>query len=462
VELLRHTPRIFVLLVAVLAAWLLLFPPDALNQVQSRTLAIVMVTLSLWATGVLAGYLTSLLFFLAAILLDVATPAQVFSGFYSAAFWLVFAGMVIGMAIRSSGLGDRIAAVLGRHLEHSYSWLIGGLLLSCTLLGFIMPSSVGRTVMMVPIGLALAERCGFVSGSKGRTGVALAIAFGCHVPTFAILPSNIPNMVLIGAAETIHGMQFSYTDYFLLHFPLLGVVKALVIGWLILRFFPDRPQLQPAQAGAAPATGLRGDQLKLVCVLLLALLFWLSDSVHGIGPAWVGLGAAIFLLLPRLGLVDGKQFGQQVDMGMLLFLAGVLGVGTLVSVTGLGKLFAGALEHWLPFAPGADFANFMSLSGMSFLASLVTTLPGVPAVMTPMASDLATVTGFSLQTVLMTQVIGFSTILFPYQSGPLLIGMQLAKEPVNLLLKITVPLTLITLLVLVPLDYLWWRLLGMF
>jgi di/tricarboxylate transporter len=82
--------------------------------------------------------------------------------------------------------------------------------------------------------------------------------------------------------------------------------------------------------------------------------------------------------------------------------------------------------------------------------------------MTPMAQDLAVQTGFTLETVLMTQVIGFSTILFPYQSGPLLVGMQLAKEPLHHLLRITVPLTLITLLVLLPLDYLWWMLLGRF
>ena len=64
--------------------------------------------------------------------------------------------------------------------------------------------------------------------------------------------------------------------------------------------------------------------------------------------------------------------------------------------------------------------------------------------------------------VLMTQVVGFSTILFPYQSGPLIVGMQLCKEPLRELLKITVPLTLISLLVLMPLDYLWWWLTGQF
>nr|WP_243729926.1 hypothetical protein [Shewanella decolorationis] len=87
-------------------------------------------------------------------------------------------------------------------------------------------------------------------------------------------------------------------------------------------------------------------------------------------------------------------------------------------------------------------------------------MPGVPTVLTPMAADLANATGFSLPAVLMTQVIGFSTVIFPYQVAPLILAMQLSQEPLTHLLKVTLPLALITLLLLMPLDYLWWLLLG--
>ena len=109
---------------------------------------------------------------------------------------------------------------------------------------------------------------------------------------------------------------------------------------------------------------------------------------------------------------------------------------------------------------GRDALNFLSLSAMSTLTGIVTTIPGVPTVLTPMAPDLATASGFSLPAVLMTQVIGFSTVLFPYQVGPLIVAMQLSGEKLGHLLKITLPLALITFVVLLPLDYLWWKLLG--
>lgn len=94
------------------------------------------------------------------------------------------------------------------------------------------------------------------------------------------------------------------------------------------------------------------------------------------------------------------------------------------------------------------------------VTGLLATMPGVPAVLTPMAGDLAAQTGFSVEAVLMTQVIGYSTVIFPYQVGPLIVAMQMSGEKLGHLLKITLPLAAITLFLLLPLDFLWWKLLG--
>jgi len=69
--------------------------------------------------------------------------------------------------------------------------------------------------------------------------------------------------------------------------------------------------------------------------------------------------------------------------------------------------------------------------------------------------------GLSLPAVLMTQLIGFSTVLFPYQVGPLIVPMQLSGERLGNLLKITLHLALLTFVLLLPLDYLWWQQVGL-
>ena len=68
---------------------------------------IVGVTIVLWATSLLPEFITALLFFAAAMMAKIAPPEVIFGGFASSAFWLVFSGFVLGIAIRKTGLADR-------------------------------------------------------------------------------------------------------------------------------------------------------------------------------------------------------------------------------------------------------------------------------------------------------------------------------------------------------------------
>ena len=112
-----------------------------------------------------------------------------------------------------------------------------------------------------------------------------------------------------------------------------------------------------------------------------------------------------------------------------------------------------------PLAHGHDIHNFASLTVISLLTGLVTTLPGVPAVLTPLAGKLAAASGLPLKTGLMTQVLGFSTTIFPYESAPL-VAMQLAGESLLPAMRLALALALVTVVLLFPLDFLWWRFLG--
>lgn len=455
--------NLFVWAAIALALWLALGPAAHANPAAAHSAAVVLVTLVLWSTGALPPFLTSLIFFGLVLIFGLARPDLIFSGFGSAAVWLIVSGFVIGTAISVSGLGKRLAAFLAPLLAGSYVRMIIGLSIAASLLGFVMPSSVGRAVVMLPIGMALADRVGFRAGSNGRIGIATALALACNLPSFAILPANIPNMILAGASETLHGVSFGYTSYLALHFPLLGILKLALFDALVLAIFPDRIHSQDgvmADTREADKPGEVAMQWRVGGILLATLALWMTDSLHGINPAWIGLATAIILLLPGIGVVPAKNFNSAIDFGVVLFVAAALGLGALVNESGLGKLVGETLQQVLPLQAGHTALNFFSLTLMSVLTGLVTTIPGVPTVLTTMAPELATASGFSLPAVLMTQVIGFSTVLFPYQVSPLVVAMQLSGEKLGHLLKITLPLALLTLVLIMPMDYLWWHLLG--
>lgn len=427
-----------------------------MSREAAGTAGLGLLVIGLWATGVVPEYLPALLFFLVAVLARLAPPATVFSGFASTAFWLVFAGVVIGMAVNRTGLGQRLAQRLTGWFGSRYGAVIVGLVAVGTLLAFVMPAALGRVMLLMPIAMAIADRFGFARGRNGRTGIALAAGMGCFVPAFGILTANVANLVLAGAAEQQYGLRLTYGTYLLLHFPVLGLGKAAAIAALILWFFPDR-STTPPPAPTRPA--MKRDERRLAIVLALALAFWATDFAHQVSPAWVGLAAAVLCLFPPLGIMPQKAFADM-NWGPVLYIAGILGFAALVAAPGLGDALAAGMMAVLPLDAAAPARGFATLAMAGMALSAVVTIPAVPAVLAPLADDFARAAGLPVETVLMVQVLSFSTLLFPYQGPPLVVAMALGEVRFADATKMTLALAAVTVLVLMPVDYLWWRLLG--
>jgi anion transporter len=413
----------------------------------------------LFATGAIPEYQTSLVLFLACMLLSLAPAQVVFKGFTSAAFWLVFGGLILGVAIEKTGLGEKLATFITGIAPPTYTGIITGVVISGVVLSFLMPSSLGRVVLFMPIALAVADHYGFPLDSNGRTGIVLAAVFGSTVPAFAILPANVPNMVLAGSTESVYGIHLLYGEYLTLFFPVLGMLKTVCIIWLIIHLFPDSPKVTSKhldeKAGLSPA------QKKLALLLGGAILLWLGDALHGISPAWIALGAALFLMLPGNSFTENEDYLQQINFGPLFFVAGIMGLGAIIAHYGMGTWLASAFVRILPDSP-SSFESYLYLSLMSAITGLFATLPGVPAVLTPMAETLSQTTNLPIQTVLFTQVVGFSTMFLPYQAPPILVGVRIAGVELRTALKTGLILAFITITLLYPLQYFWWNLINPF
>lgn len=414
-----------------------------------------------WASNALPEMTTGLVFFALATVGGIAEPKSVFVGFASSAFWLVLGGMIVAQAMTKTGLGRRIAARIAEPLSTSYPRLILGIVLITYVLAFLMPSNIGRIALLMPIMLAISDRVGLGEDRPGRTGVVLAVGFGTFILSTTILPSNVPNLIMAGSIETVYGLRLSYTDYLVLHSPILGIVKSLLLVFLICRAFPDTVVSATSVERPEAHVPMSADERRLAILLAATLLLWVTEGLHGIGPAWIGLAAAVVCLLPGTGMLPADTFNV-INHRTLLYVAALLGVVTVLSESGLGDAFARLVRSTIPLQEGADAWNFGLLVLLSFLISLVASANAVGAVYTPLAADLARETGLPLMTVLMAQVLGFSTIAFAYQAPPIMVAAGLGNISPAKAARLGVPLAIVTLLVLVPLDYAWWRLVGMF
>ncbi|MFG6178725.1 SLC13 family permease [Halomonas sp. THAF12] len=443
-------------LIAILAvaAFLLLLPTAA---PMTRAASVIVLSIALWATGWLPQWLTALVFFTLCTMAGVAETETIFAGFASAATWLVFSGLVIGAAIQHTGLGTDIARRVGPRLTASYPGAVAGVVALGVAMAFVMPSGMGRIVLMVPILSTLADHLGYGEGRPGRTGLILGGMMGTFLPTYAILPANVPNNVLMGASEAVLGAPPTYSAYLWLHFPVLGLLKALLLIGVMLRLYPDRAPGPPCQDEAAASLARPARRLALLLVLAVAL--WVSDAWHGISPAWIGLTAALVCLFPGSGLMPAKPLAS-LNMESLFYVAGIVSLGALAYHSGLGERVAHVLLAALPLDGAGDGTTFGLLGGLAMTLGTFLTLPGVPAVLTPLAPEIAAITGWSPEAVTMTQVVGFSTILLPYQAPPLVVGLLAARLPLRTGARVCLIMAVLSLVLLWPLDYLWWQLLG--
>jgi len=320
-----------------------------------------------------------------------------------------------------------------------------------------MPSNMGRIALLMPVVMALAGQAGLAEGSRGRIGLALAVGFGTFQLSTSILPANVPNLVMAGAAETAYGVHFAYLPYLALHAPVLGVLKGVVLVACICLLFPARPQPVSAPDRTGPLTAA---ERRLGLLLLATLALWMTDTLHGVQPAWVGLAAACICLLPRVGFITGDEFATGVNFRTCIYIAGILGLAALVARSGLGDRIGQALLAVAPLDPNAPFRSFASLVGITTLLNFVVTANGVPALFTPLARTLADASGLPLLTVLMVQVIGYATPVLPYQASPIVVAMGMGSVPARDGLRLCLALALVTFVVLVPLDYAWFVVLG--
>lgn len=412
--------------------------------------------MALWATALLPEIVTTLVFFAGATLTRVATPATIFSGFASSAFWLVLSGMIVGAAMARTGLGARLAKGIAGPLSHSYPVFIAGLVTLAFALAFVMPSNMGRIALLVPTVLAVADELGLAAGSRGRIGAVLAVGVATPVLSTAILPANVPNLVMAGAAESLYGLRFTYLHYLLLNAPVLGLAKGALLVVLICRLFPARVRRPPPGDHPAP---LDGAERRLAIILAVTLILWATDTWHHIQPAWIGLAAAAVCLLPRIGVLPAEAFAT-VNMRTCFYIAGLLGLVAVAVDSGLGALIGQGLLAVAPLDQGAPAAAFAKLVGIATALTVAVTTNGAPAIYTALSQDFARASGLPLDVVVSAQVIGFSTVFLPYQTAPILLALQLGGVRIGEAARLTLPYGFASLALAGPLAYGWWRLIG--
>ena len=274
-----------------------------------------------------------------------------------------------------------------------------------------------------------------------------------------VLPANLLNIMIIGAGETLYGINMTYVHYFLLCAPVLGIAKAFLVWRLLIR-------IHPAPVPRSDEAGSKADQLspeaKRVGILLaLAILLWATDFWHGLKPGWVALLVGALCVMPGIGVLPAREIANPRRLLIIIWVGTVLSLASVMTESGASTLVSSALARLTGVeGQGAAYGYFV-MAYLSSLVSVLATFGGAVPIMATVAAEISNATGLPLETAVMAIAPGMSAMFFPYIASPFVVGLAMGHVSHRAALPFMVTLALVTCAVIIPLNALWWWAIGM-
>src|SRR5256884_1134524 len=283
------------------------FAPLNLDPTIKHALAIASFMIIAWITEALAHALTGLIGCFLFWALKVVKFDVAFGGFADETPWFLFGAILFGMMATKSGLARRLAYLLMLRVVNTYAQLLLGLILSDFLLTFLVPSGIARVVIMAAIAIGLVEAFGLGIGSNVGRGMFIILSYTAGIFDKMMI-AGAASITARGLIEKVGHVEVLWSKWFLGYLPcsLLTIFFAWRLTlWL---FPPEKPGLPGGAEYLRAELRKMGPwsrlEKKALLLMLIAIRLWMTDMLHHISPAVIGLGVGVFAVLPRFRVLD--------------------------------------------------------------------------------------------------------------------------------------------------------------
>ena len=128
-----------------------------------------------------------------------------------------------------------------------------------------------------------------------------------------------------------------WSQWFLAFLP-CSIITVLAAWRLTLWLYPPEQVSARRRLRVSCATELEKmgpwSALEMKAALLIggAIVLWLTDFLHHISPAMIGIGVGLFALLPRVGILDIEDM-RRLNYMPVFFVAAAVSMGTVLEAT---------------------------------------------------------------------------------------------------------------------------------
>ena len=346
----------------------LLLLPSSLPPAAHRLGAVMAMMIVLWMTEALPLAITALLGPTCAVLLQIAPARTVFAPFSDPIIFLFIGSFMLAQAMFVHRLDRRIAftALTSRWIGRSgLRLVIVYALVGCVLSMWM--SNTATTAMLFPLGLAVIAEIGRsrrdAAFQRFSMSLMLVTSFAASIGGMGTPVGTPPN--LIGKAQLLQaGVDLSFFDWMIVAVPMVVVLMAFVIGWLLVPtargiILDDASARAVGEELGRLGVMSRGERNVVIAFAVTVGLWVLPGLVQAIlGPAHpltarmnalfpeavaAIVGAVLLFLLP----VNWRQRrftltwddASRIDWGIILLFGGGLAMGALADSTGLAAAF---------------------------------------------------------------------------------------------------------------------------
>ena len=458
------TLRLVGAILAVVIPAILWFAPLGMDPKAQQALAITSFMIISWMTEwidhALAGFLGCYLFWA----LGVARFELAFSGFANDTPWFLMGAILIGAMATKSGLARRIAYLVMSRAGKTYAGILLSLIVTDFLLTFIVPSGLARVIIMLAVALGLLEVFGMGRGSNIGRGMFLILTYTATIFDKMII-AGAASITARGGIERFGGVEVLWSRWMMAYLP-CDLITIFVAWRLTLWLYPPEKQtlvggaefIRAELAKMGPWTAM---EKRCLALLLLALGLWVTDFLHHLSPALIGMGVGLVATLPRIGLLTAGD-ARRADYFPVFFVAAALSMGNVLVSTKALDVLTNVMFAWMsPFVTNV-YSSTLVLYWTAFiyhifLASEVSMLgTSIPVLM-----QFAKTHGLDPLTLGMIWTFAAGGKIFVYQNAVMIIGYSYGYFSGWDMFKLGLLLTVVESLILLFLVPLYWPLLGL-
>lgn len=416
-------------------------------------LAITVFCISLWITTPVPTWYTSLIGI--GLIGLLFSPDLALQGFMSPAVWLIVLGLLMGDAIRQSGLANQTQAWVLRRLPDrvltdgrtAYRALLVVLCALGAAFAIVVPSALVRVLIYGPILKTIGDA---FESREAKVGLFLGPLFSTYFAGVGILTGSLVNVIIVNLAKDAGSVAITWTEWALYMFPVLTVGRIALIA--AVTYYLYRPPADETITADLDVEYAHDAAPRRMLVFLAAGVgIWVTDFVHGLDPLFGAFVVVALAFSPALGVIDFERI-ESLDFSIVFFLGAILAIAEGLMRAGFDSRVTGFILEWMP----AD----TSLLG-ALLAVVVITIPltflmaglASASVLTPVFVAFSESVGVPVVPVVMAEAMALGVYFFPYQSAVLVAILSLDVVGPRELISVTSIITIATILTLFPLQF---------